>query len=250
MSLKERSQTPLVGDTIRLRKIFLNGNTFADPFSVNSVDIYVIDPTAITVINTTGTVLLESLDISSLVRESIGNYYIDLPTTSPKYTISSYVDSWNVNYGSADECDVNVEDSFALNSDKWTAIAELPVYAFEFGFSPNRVRKGSVVYLQIDIKPSVPNATSLDEYYENLILDSSVTLSISQRCGVCLPCEEDLRIIVDEETLTQTGGNKVNYLLDTSENGLDLDIGVYDLWTTLAYLDTVHVSPKMQLLIY
>jgi hypothetical protein len=40
------------------------------------------------------------------------------------------------------------------------------------------------------------------------------------------------------------------YKLDTTEDGLDLDCGVYDVWFTLSYAGSVEISPKMQFQIF
>lgn len=72
MPTKERMQNPTCNDTIRLRLFSYNSNNRADLQSVDRVDIYTIDPNAVTALNPDGRRLVETFQSASIVSEGTG----------------------------------------------------------------------------------------------------------------------------------------------------------------------------------
>jgi hypothetical protein len=113
-------------------------------------------------------------------------------------------------------------------------------------FRPNRFRKGSKQYLICQITPNVPKGTDLGRYYENLIINSNVKISLELNCGNCVPTEEDLRLVLDQVSMDYREKNFAYYQLDTT----DLDVGIYNAWFTLEIGDNIYISDRMNLQIF
>lgn len=245
MAIKERSQNLVVNDTVVLRLFVLNSNQYADIQSIDSISVYYLDPTAITEANPRGKTLFSSLNISDVVHDATGKYSINLLLSSPSFVIGEYTDEWNVIYDSSSSLST-IENSFKIYPNLWITSSKPLIYDFDFKFYPNRITSGSVKYLTVNILPNVPRGTTLEKYYENLAIVSDVSITLIQRCGACIPKEEDLRTIIDEESMTFKDRNKGYYLLDTT----DMDCGIYDVIFKMTFGDTTHVSTRGQLEIF
>jgi hypothetical protein len=239
---RERYQNPTVGNTVTLRLFVYNQNNFSNVNSIEKIEIYRVndnssinDPNARTLVTT----------VTQISQDSTGKYYIDLPTDFPTYTTGVYVDIWKINFRD-DEGTSEIVNTFNLYPDVWYTTPIPVVYDFSFAFRPNRFRKGSKQYIICQITPNVPKGTDLQRYYENLIISSDVKISIVQKCGDCLPEEEDLRTIVSEASTDYREKNYAYYLLDTT----DIEAGIYDVWFTLLIGENTFVSDRMNLQIY
>lgn len=246
---KERNQNPTVGDTINLRMVTMNSNMPRDVTSIDSLEIYRLDPLTCSDTNTDGRILVQTVDTSSIVQESTGQYLLALTTSSPQYVIGKYLDVWEVIFEPGDSPAL-IENCFELYPDLWYTSTTPAVYGFNFRFQPNRIRKGSIKWLAIKIEPNVPRATDLERYYTNLAIAGTLKISIEQNCGPCPPLDDGNSIIVEDEVVEVRDKVFGYYKLDTTENGLDLDCGIYNIWFELSYGGSIDVSPKSQFLIY
>jgi len=61
MSFRERTQNPVIGDSVKLRLFVYNSNQRRDVFGVNKVDIYYLDPELVAEDNPDGRRLIESI---------------------------------------------------------------------------------------------------------------------------------------------------------------------------------------------
>lgn len=241
--VRERYQNPTVGNTVALRLFVYNQNNFSDVDSIEKIEIYKIpDDSSINDISK-GT-LIET--ITTINQDSTGKYYYDLTTTYPLYTIGKYIDVWYINFATEEDGVSKVINTFNLYPDLWYTTPIPVVYDFSFAFRPNRFRKGSKQYIICQITPNVPRGTDLERYYENLIISSDVKISIVQKCGECLPEEEDLRTIVDEAPTDYRERNYAYYMLDTT----NFELGIYDVWFTMNLGENTFVSDRMTLQIY
>lgn len=245
MTLKYRYQNPTSGDTIRLSFDVYNSNNFADVTLIDKIEIMLLDPTARTETNHDGRTLVAVIDSSSITHVDTGQYYVDLPLTSPSYVIGNYLDIWHVQFRD-DEPLGEVEQTFAVYPDLWITSPVPIVYDFQFQFRPSRWRQGEVKHLQCEIIPLVPRQSDLVRYYANLAIAADISLSIEQHCGPCVPCEEDLRLILDEVPMTYKEKGVAFYKWDTT----DLDCGIYDIWAKLEFGDNTFISEKQQLQIF
>ena len=98
----------------------------------------------------------------------------------------------------------------------------------------------------VEITPNVPTGSDLSRYYENLAILATICISIEIQCAPCLPQEEDLRLIIDEESINIREKNRAFYQLDTE----DLDCGMYNVWLKLSLGGNIYLSDKMQLQLY
>lgn len=233
----ERFQNPTTNDTIRLRLFTYNSNNFRSVSSISKVTIYKLDSGTKTEV--------ESFDGGSVVAASDGEYYLDITTTSPKYTIGDYVDVWTMVFEEG-ENEAEVENAFTIYPDLWVTTPIPIVYDFNFRFSPTMIPKGSKKHLIIEIAPNVPKACDLERYYYNLAVVADIKISIEAKCGPCLPAESDLRLVVDEDTITFREKCYGYYFLDTTE----MDCGIYNVWFKMEFGNNVFVSEKQQLQIF
>lgn len=245
MATKERFQNPSITDTIRLRMFTYNSNNLADVDQIIQVDIYFLDPAEISAENPDGRRLVESFDSSSVTVEDTGTHLLEVELVENTYTIGNYLDIWTVSV-SDDQPAHEVQQCFEIYPSLWYSTPIPVVYDFNFHFQPNKFRKGSKQYLIIEIIPNVPTAGDLRKYYENLAIVSDLKLSIEQNCGNCVPSEQDLRLIVDEEAVDYREKRHGYYQLDTT----DLDCGIYDIWFKLEIGTNVYISDRFHFQVY
>ena len=242
MANKERYQNPTVGDKVFLRLFVYNQNSFQNVQSIEKVTIYKLDDNA-SIDDVASRTLVQTID--TIQQDSTGKYFIELETTYPEYVVGNYVDVWTINFA-LEEGPKEIVNRFSLYPDLWYTTPIPVVYDFSFVFRPNRFRKGSKQYIICQITPNVPRGSDLSRYYENLIISSDVKITIQQKCGDCVPEEEDLRTIVSEAPTDYREKNFAYYMLDTT----DFETGIYDVWFTLYIGENTFVSDRMNLQIF
>lgn len=241
----ERFQNPAVGDTVKLRLFTYNSNNLTDLNSVNKVDIYYSDPAEVSADNPRGLRLVQSIDGAEVEAEDTGTYLLTIDLEEKNYVIGNYCDIWDVNV-SDDQPSESIEQVFQVYPNLWYSTPIPVVYDFHFHFQPNKFRKGSKQYLIIEIIPNVPTAGDLRKYYENLAIVSDLKISIEQTCGDCMPTEQDLRLIVDKESVSYREKRFGYYQLDTE----DLDCGLYDVWFQLDFGGNRYISDRNKFQVY
>lgn len=242
MNLKERFQTPVLNDTIILRLLVLNRSIFTDVQEIDRVEIYVFDPTLRTEDNHHGKRLVQT--ITPVTQNETGQYSVETILADPQYVIGKYSDVWYLNF--RDYQASTVEQYFQIYADQWFTTPTPLVYDFSFSFIPNRMVQGENKYIQITVTPNVPRASDLVRFYEGLVANSELFISIEQACGPCVPQEEDLRLIVDHVPVIEREKNKAFYKIDTE----DMDCGIYNVFFTLCFGGNKYISTKNQLQIF
>lgn len=245
MAIKARYTNPAVNDTVILQLFTYNSNAPADFNSITKVEIYCLDPTEKTEHNPEGRRLVTTIDGGLVSHTAVGIYQISLPLTGPLFVIGHYIDVWHITVGT-DNVNDTVSNSFEIYPDLWFSTPLPIVYDFSFSFHPNKIRKGSIKYLIIDIEPNVPKASDLARYYQQLAIVSPLQISIEQICGHCLPEETDLRLLLDAAPVELRDKCVGYYLLDTTE----MEKGIYDVWFNLQMGETLNISEKLQLQIF
>jgi hypothetical protein len=246
---KERNQNPVVGDTLNLRLFTYNSNHRQAVQSVDSVSIYLVDPTCATEDNPDGMKLLLEVpggDVEEVSDSMGGHYKVSFELESEVFTVARYLDVWNIRF--SENQAGTVTNQFTVLRELWYA-SEMPiVYDFSYGFRPNRVRKGEKRWLTIDVIPNVPRSSDLERYYSNLALASPLKISIEKVCGDCVPKEKDLRLVVDKADVDFRRDSEGYYFLDT--DGLDMDCGIYNVWFELEFGESKYLSDNLQLQVY
>lgn len=242
MSTRERFQNPVVGDEVNLRLFAYNSNNKRDFYEVDSVKIYFIDPNSEP---PNQKILIQEVSGTSVVHTDTGEYTLTVSLTSPQYVIGQYVDEWYVRVEEGEDL-ATIENVWQIYPNLWFTTPLPTVYDFNFSFRPNKIRKGSIKYLIIEIRPNVPNASDLARYYENLAIVSPITITIQQTCGDCMPAESDLRMIVEDDPVDLREKCLGYYKLDTTE----MNEGIYDVWFQMSFGDNIYISDKQQLQIY
>jgi hypothetical protein len=246
MANKERYQNPSCGDTIKLRLFTYNSNNRSNVQDIEKVEIFFYDPNLRSSSNPEGLRLVQTITGSSIQQEDVGQYYVEVEAIDPLYTIGYYKDVWTINFED-EKCDPSkIENVFRIYADLWFTTPFPPIYDFNFNISPNKIRKGSKRYIAIQIVPNVPTGNDVLRYYENLAIVSDIKLSMEITCGDCVPAEQDLRLIIDNELISYREKGFAYYFLDTSE----IDEGIYNVWFELNFGENTFISDKLPLQIY
>lgn len=245
MATKERYQNPVVGDQINLRLFTYNSANLRDVVSVDEINIYYLDRNEITDENPDGRRLVETIAGSAVTLEDTGTHLISVDALETKYVIGQYLDIWSIT-AEADEPSQTIENCFEIFPDLWYTTPIPVVFDFDFHFQPNKFRKGSKQYIIIEIRPNVPRGSDLERYYQNLAIVSDLKISIEQHCGDCLPAEQDLRTVVDEESVDYREKRFGYYQFDTE----DLACGIYNVTFKLELGGNVYISDRMPLQVY
>jgi len=244
--IKDRYQNPTIGDTVKLQLFSWNSNTFTNVDTISKIDIFFLDPGVATPANPLGKVLVQTIPGASVVNPSEGHYELDLFLDPGLYIDTGrYIDCWTIEFESGDP-DSEIDQLFEVFPDLWYTSPIPVVYDFEFYFQPNKIRFGSKKFIEIEVIPNVPRATDLAAYYTNLIISANLKVFIALNCSECVPCENDLRVVVDGELTQFREKNRAFYFIDTTK----FDCGVFDIWFELDFGGNVYVSPVNQLQIF
>jgi hypothetical protein len=242
--IKQRYQNPIVGDTIQLLMMTYNSNNRVDVDGVESVTIYRLDKTEITLDNPDGRVPIESFTGSEIEHADTGEYYLLVTATPGKYVIGTYIDSWQFRYRG--DAIATQENIWRIYPDLFFATPIPVVYDFSFRFRPNRIRKGSIRYIIIEVEPNVPNIADLKQYYLNLAVSSPLKISMERACGECMPQEQDLRLVIDRDDVPYRENCRAYYKLDTTE----MDCGEYYVWFEMECGESLYLSDKQIIQIF
>jgi hypothetical protein len=225
----ERYQKPKVEDDLILRQMFWNANLPSDVHSIPKVEIYQHDdddPNDLAKRR-----LIQTILEKDIVRDDTGAYHVEFNLTDDLYTVGKYSDVWNILFEpSENESDIaEVTNYFELVRNVWFTSPVPLIYDFSFSFRPNQLAQGAKQYIIVQVTPNVPTETELNAYYSNIASVSPIYISIAQRCGDCVPEEEDLRLVVDRE-LVQVREHLYGYYKWDTE---DVPCGIYDVWFEL-----------------
>ena len=242
--MKERYQNPVIGDEVKLRLLSYNSNARANLDSITKVEIYFLDPTEVSETNLDGRRLVATVDDEDITPVEVGSYSVTVTLESELFTIGNYVDIWYVSVGQES---VNIENNFTVYPSLWFTTPSPIVYDFNFAFRPNRIRAGEKRWLLIEVTPNVPSKSDLVAFYENLAITSPIKIYMEQECGECVPAEEDLRSVIEGEDVELREKCLGYYFLDTTEDGLDLKVGIYNLWFQIELGESTYISEKQQL---
>lgn len=244
--VKQRYSNPVIGEIVKLQFFVYNSNMYAEVESINSVSIYYLDRSLVNCGNPDGRTLVQTIPGTTITNLEQGKYELDLYLDPAIYKFTGrYLDEWNVTFMAGEE-PANATHLFQIYPELWYTTPIPVVYDFSFYFQPNKIRHGSKKFIEIEIKPNVPTATDLANYYENLAIISEVFVTISLACGPCMPCESDLAIIVDNQPCPYREKNRAFYFIDTDQ----FDCGIYDIYFTLKFGGSTYISDTNQIQIY
>lgn len=244
--MRERFQNPVLGDTINLRLFVYNANNARNVEKVEKIEIYKLDDLEKTTLNPDGDRLIQTIADSEISLENTGEYLSSVLLSEPLYTIGKYKDVWFIKFEEDSESSTQIANYFQIKRDMWITDVAPIVHDFQFRFKPNSIPKGSKKWVTIEAIPSVPRGTDLERYYRNLINLGVVNVTIRQKCGECLPAENDLRIVVENTPATFNDGHFAYYFIDTT----DMDCGIYDVQFSISMGENCFMSEFQQLMIF
>lgn len=239
--MKERHQNPTCGDTVSLRLFTYNNNDKQNIQLISKIEIYISEDNLISINNPEGLRLVKIIENSEIVNNAVGEYYTQVLLEYPIYTIGKYKDIWHVTFDNSNCNSSKIENNFEILSDIWFTDTDNPIYDFNFSLRPNKIKKGTKRYLIINVIPNIKQGHSILPYYENLALSSDLKVSIEIECGKCMPQEQDLRLIVDQELVKYKEKNSAYYFIDTE----DYKEGIYNIWFELSFQNNVFISDKL-----
>jgi len=243
--LKERYQNPSTNETVRLRLFFYNANNFSNVASIEKIDLYRIE-NGFSINDPSARTFVKSIPGNEVVHDGVGRYYVDVKLEDGFFLLGNYCDIWTVNFVDDNEGSSEIINPFTVYPNLWYSTPIPVVYDFNFLFRPQKLRKGSKRYLIIEINPNVPKGTDLQRYYENLAIVSDLKVSIEQKCGTCVPQEQDLRMVVDRASVDYREKKFGYFMLDTNE----MEVGIYDVWFEMEMGENTYISDRFQLQIY
>lgn len=244
---KERYQNPVINDEIKLRLMAYNANSKTNFTSIEKIDLYYFDPEEKTAENPEGLRLVQTIPAEDVVNTEIGSYSVNFFAEQELFTIGRYTDVWHV---TVENESTTISNNFEIYPNLWFTSTTPIIYDFNFFLRPNRIKKGSKRWLTVEIIPNVPNGNTLMEYYQNLAIISNIKITIEQECVPCMPSECDLRIVVDNELVELREKCNAYYYLDTTEDGLDLKQGMYNVTFEMEFGDSIFISEKQALQIF
>lgn len=242
---KERNMNPVVGDDLNLKLYVYNGNAPAAPQEIRQVEIWTVDKTEKTPSNPEGLRLVETIDGTLVTELETGVYQTTISLDNAKYGIHRYADVWYITLKENGR-ETRREQYFQVFPDLWYTSPMPIVYDFQFYFQPNRMALGNKKPIMIEIVPNVPKASDLAKYYENLIIGADILVSMRKHCGDCVPCEEDLRNVLDEVPVDYKEKNKAFLTIDTEELGC----GTFDVSFKMLFGGNTYVSDPSQFQVY
>lgn len=244
--VKARYQNPVIGDVVQLQLFVYNSNMYAELQQINFVNIFYLDKAKVTCDNPTGKVLVQTIPGSEVQNLAQGEYQLSLFIDPAIYEFTGrYIDEWNVTFMSGDQ-PAELTHLFQIYPELWFTTPIPVVYDFNFYFQPNKLKHGSKQFIQVQIIPNVPTATDLGSYYENLAIVAQVFVTMSLACGPCMPCEADLRTVIDHEPVQYREKNRAYYFMDTTL----YDCGIYNIVFEMNFGASTYISDTNQLQIY
>lgn len=242
---KERNQNLRPNDQVTLRLYAFNGAQAADVAAVQQVAIYKLASVPATADNPDGKSLVQTIAGTSVVQDAQGQYSITTTLSDPLFTVGRYQDEWTLLFENSLP-PATTAMNFQIVPNAWFVDSSPLIYDFSFDFAPNKIVSGSKRYIQIFVTPNVPRGSDKQRYYESLAVGGNLYISLQQKCGNCMPAEEDLRLVIDSDLVTTRDGVFGFYMLDTT----DLDCGIYDVWFELDIGTNVYISDKQPLQIF
>lgn len=243
MATKERYENPVPNDTVNLRYLQFNGNQSASVNLIDRVEIFFLDPFNRSVADPDGRRLVQI--VTAVVENATGEYVASVAMPHPQYVIGKYIDKWYVQQEEGEPVSTT-EFSFEVYADKWYAAPEPYVFNFGFAFRPNKFRQGEQRWIVVELTPNVAHASDLERYYADLAVTPSLFVTVSLRCGDCVPVEQDLRTVIERQPVQLRNKKYGQYFFDTTE----LDCGIYDIWFDLEFGGNKYISPRNQLQIF
>ena len=245
---KDRNESVQPGDEVRLKLFTFSAGAAKDVDEIDKVEIYRLFVLDQTEDNPLGRELVETVQGSSVVNDSTGEYHIDVDLDTETYVVGRYQDDWIHTFEEGLPETTSTYD-FQVFPNRWFTDSKPILHDFTFNYTPTRIPKGSVKFIQIEIIPNVPRGTDRQRYYENIAADGILYISIEQKCGECMPAELDLRLLVDEVCVTEREGCFGFYKLDTSDTS-DFECGIYNIWFKLTLGTNTYISDKQQIQIF
>jgi hypothetical protein len=237
---KYRYQSIVFGNTVYLDLYNYNNNQPMNLFDIQQVEVYFLDPTSVSPHNPDGRIIKTIVSPSGIENVEEGHYRVQVQLDPDLYEIGSYVDLWKIKHNS-------YEDQYSLRENQFKVQPELVAttdrpfaYDVAFSFSPKKMTKGSKQYLKIGFKPVVhidignENIINkmMDQFYYNLKASGGLYVKIELMEGCGYNSEFPLANIKTDpewDLVEVRGDNEAYYMLDSSEDQDDYDLGIYQV---------------------
>lgn len=240
MATRTRFQWPTVGDTVSLEMYNYSNNLPAD-VTVTGISIYRVNNELISDVNPLGLVLYAGPFVP--MRLAQGQYRLDLDLDPGMFNTGDFKDIWNITYpdGSSGQRDFG----FHVYAQRQAAVTYPPYVSWEVSTSPRKVRYDSVFRLACRVKPSEIVDNDLAEHYVNMLTAGTVEIRLIKTSSVYdyVSCEnggdDDVNASLQWTPIEDRGDGVRFILIDTSNNGLVMYPGEYEIQFRITFGDTV-----------
>lgn len=255
--IKERTQNPVLGDTINLRLFSYSSNTLSDVYRVKSVKIFYLDHDQRTENNPDGRVLIRTVAEPDIQNPSDGEYLLPLITNETEFRVGSYIDRWEILFEDTDNRDGVIENSFHIYRDLWYTSEKPIIYDIGFNFQPYRLVQGCRKHLRVDLEIFAPEEDIIDKYYYYLLTLADIQLRIVQDEGVGYEeVETDKNVVLNWTTVDFRENTTGYYRIDTSADprphraGKPWGTGIYLVQFRATLGGNLYLSQKFRIQIY
>lgn len=239
MSIKERYQSSILGDTLNLDLYAYNNNSLINLYEIQKIEVYFLDPTQVSDSLPDGRRIKQIIYPLNITNLSEGHYTTQLELNSSLYEIGNYIDIWYVKFYDYETSFNQIVNNFKIDRELPGIVDRPFLYDVSFSFSPKKITKDSKRYLKIGFYPTVHGDIGtktigeelLDKFYYNLKTTGNLYVKIEmiEGCGFQEnTLYKDLNIITDPEwsTVEIHSDNEGYFLIDSTDNG-DYNIGIY-----------------------
>lgn len=252
MTIRERYQSSVLGDTINLDLFVYQNNLPENLYDIQKVEIYFKDKSQIDSINTEGRMIKAVYNESAIYSVTDGQYRLELYLDDNLYEVGDYIDVWYVKYNSYESEFSKIENNFKIHTDLWQKIDVPFIYDITFSMKPHKISFGSKKYINIGFYPNIIDENILKKFYFNIKDTNNLYIRIEQieGCGYDSEYElQNIKTVPEWSSVEFRQDNIGHYLLDVTQNG-KYDIGIYQVQFKAILGEIEIVSPKFHLQIY
>lgn len=258
MPIKERYQSPVLGDTLNLDFYSYNNNSLTSVNELGNIEVYFLDKTQLSDNNPNGKRIKLIITPNNITELSTGHYRAQINLDDNLFEIGDYIDVWNIKFNDYDSTFYKVENQFRIHTDLRETHDRPFVYDVSWSFNPKKIILYSRRYLKIAFKPSIHddigrkyiNESLIDRFYFNLKNTQNLFIKIELIEG-CDYNEDCLyaNIITDPEwdRVEIRGDNEAYYLIDSTEDEGIYNLGIYSVQFKILIGGQEIISPKFYL---
>ncbi len=252
MALRERYQSPTLGDQINLDLYNYQNNALDDLYDIQKIEVYFLNTSQISDHNPDGRRIKETILPVNISSVTTGHYRTVVTLEDTTYEIGDHLDIWYVKFNSYDEEFIPIVNNFVVYTDLRETHDRPFVYSVDFEIHPKKIVKGSKQYIKINFRPQIDSVNLLERFYYNIKTTSNlyVRIELTEGCGYHSGFPE-MNLMTDPEWKPAEirGDNEAYLLVDTTDTG-DYELGIYSVQAKIVIDDQEIISPRFWMQIF